>query len=116
MENRGKFHSSEYIAGKSMIIRPQIRTRSQGVGREPSRGDGRLTLMLPQWLALVVFLLLSSFTGGGSGPVPRPTRQVTVHPGDDIGRLVEQNQPGTEFRIQPGVYRLQLITPKEGDS
>lgn len=30
--------------------------------------------------------------------------------------MVRQNPPGTEFRIEAGVYRLQSIVPKEGDS
>ena len=30
--------------------------------------------------------------------------------------MVRQNRPGTDFRIRAGVYRLQSIIPKDGDS
>jgi len=72
--------------------------------------------MFTSSLALAAFLLLSFTTEGVSGPVPRPLPELTVHPGDDIGKLVQQNPPGTAFQIQAGVYRLQSIVPKDGDS
>ena len=91
-----------------MRIKSLIPTCPKRVGRNISTGGG--------WQALAVFLLLSSSTGAGRGPVPRPLPKLTVHPGDDISSLVQQNPPGTEFRIQAGVYRLQSIIPKDGDS
>ncbi len=42
--------------------------------------------------------------------------QVIVRPGDDIQKLVAENPPGTSFFITPGLYRLQSIRPKDGDS
>jgi hypothetical protein len=65
-------------------------------------------------LAFVIFLTLPS--QGPIGAAPTPSSTITVHPGDDIAQLVERNPPGTEFRVQAGTYRLQSISPKEGDS
>lgn len=66
-------------------------------------------------LCLLCFFLASMISAGMNGAAPPPPRQVTVHPGDDIMKMVGQYPPGTQFRIQAGVYRLQSITPKEGD-
>ena len=43
-------------------------------------------------------------------------QQVTVHPGNDIQALVSSHSPGTRFSITSGVYRLQSVKPKDGDS
>jgi hypothetical protein len=43
-------------------------------------------------------------------------REVVVRPGDNIEALVAAHPPGTAFRITTGVYRLQSIRPKDGDS
>ncbi len=51
----------------------------------------------------------------GSAASP-PQRQVIIHPGDDVAAIVDHNPAGTEFDIQAGVYRLQSIIPKQGDS
>jgi hypothetical protein len=67
-------------------------------------------------LALVAFLPLCLATEGANNASPRRNLQVIIHPGDDIMGEVEKNPPGTQFRITAGVYRLQSIIPKEGDS
>ena len=90
-----------------------IHIGSRRVAKDLANGCGRWTLLFSQVLALVVFLPLRSAMGGVSA---QPSREVAVHAGDDISRLVEQHPPGTEFRIQAGTYRLQSITPKDGDS
>jgi Right handed beta helix region len=41
--------------------------------------------------------------------------EVSVNPGDDLNQMVERHSPGTEFHLQAGVYRLQSITPRDGD-
>jgi hypothetical protein len=44
------------------------------------------------------------------------SQSVTIHPGDDIQRQVDDHGWGTTFVLTSGVYRLQSITPKNGDS
>ena len=41
---------------------------------------------------------------------------VVVRPGDNLQALVENHPAGTTFEITPGVYRLQSIRPKDGDT
>jgi Bacterial Ig domain/Right handed beta helix region len=42
--------------------------------------------------------------------------QVTVHPTDDVPRIVSSKPPGTTFVFTPGTYRLsQSIIPKDND-
>lgn len=43
-------------------------------------------------------------------------QQIEVRPGEDIQALVSKYPPGTTFQITPGVYRLQSVRPKNGDS
>jgi hypothetical protein len=75
-----------------------------------------MSWMLSLALASVAAVALGALSTGVSKALPSPTRQVIVHPGEDIMRLVEQNPPGTQFQIQADVYRLASITPKDGDS
>lgn len=44
------------------------------------------------------------------------TDKVMVHPGQDIQSLVAASPAGTVFSIAPGLYQLQSIRPKDGDS
>jgi len=44
------------------------------------------------------------------------SQSVTIHPGDNIQRQVDQHGSGTTFVLTSGLYRLQSITPKDGDS
>ena len=81
----------------------------------PPLGGCRQTSSRP-WLALGVAAFLVLAPGGVSGPVPPPSPEVALQPGDDINRLVETNPPGTHFRLRAGMYRLQSIIPRDGDS
>ena len=42
--------------------------------------------------------------------------QVTLNPGDNIQQAVDQNPENTTFLLNPGIYRLQSVQPKNGDS
>jgi Bacterial Ig domain/Right handed beta helix region len=43
--------------------------------------------------------------------------QVTLHPSDNVPKIVNSKPPGTTFVFTPGIYRLaQAITPKDNDS
>lgn len=44
------------------------------------------------------------------------TSSVTLSPGENIESVVSSSPTGTEFTFTPGVYRLQSIVPKDGDS
>ena len=44
------------------------------------------------------------------------TGKISVHPGDDIQKIVAAHAPGTSFVMSPGIYRLQSIQPKNGDT
>ncbi|HXH50644.1 MAG TPA: hypothetical protein VNM47_14985 [Terriglobia bacterium] len=44
------------------------------------------------------------------------TGEVIVHPGDDIQKIVAAHAAGASFVISPGIYRLQSIQPKNGDT
>lgn len=46
--------------------------------------------------------------------VGRPGGQVTLNPGDDLGKAAREHPAGTTFRLNPGVYRRQQIEPKDG--
>jgi hypothetical protein len=45
-----------------------------------------------------------------------PSEQVVVNAGDDLQNLVAKHASGTHFKLRAGIYRLQSITPKDGDS
>ena len=45
-----------------------------------------------------------------------PEFAVRLIPGNDIQAAVSANPPGTTFTFLPGVYRMQQITPKTGDT
>ncbi|MFZ1413421.1 MAG: right-handed parallel beta-helix repeat-containing protein, partial [Defluviicoccus sp.] len=40
---------------------------------------------------------------------------IVVRPGDDIQAIVDAHPAGTTYRLAPGVYRNQAISPKAGD-
>jgi len=64
------------------------------------------------------FLLLLSLcaVSRGANRLAVAGASVTVKPGDNLSALVQQQPPGTTFAIKAGVYRLQSIQPKSGDS
>jgi hypothetical protein len=41
--------------------------------------------------------------------------QVTLNPGDNVQAIVNANPAGTTYVFNPGVYRMQSISPKAGD-
>ena len=53
---------------------------------------------------------------GPRADVAAPSGSVELSPGDDIQAAVDANPPGTSFHLAAGLYRLQSIRPKDGDS
>ena len=51
----------------------------------------------------------------GPVPVDPPAGAVMLSPGADIQAAVNANLPGTTFFLQPGIYRLQGIRPRNRD-
>lgn len=43
------------------------------------------------------------------------SQAVRINPGDDIQFIIDQHPPGTLFYLRTGVYRLQSVTPRDGD-
>lgn len=41
---------------------------------------------------------------------------VTINPGDTIQAVVDANPPGTTYQFSAGIFRMQAIKPKEGDT
>ena len=41
---------------------------------------------------------------------------IVLHPGDNIASVVQNAPPSTTFNLTSGVYRLQQITPRDGDT
>lgn len=59
-------------------------------------------------------LVTSLHTAGGS---PRGgERTIAIKPGDNLSAIVDREAPETAFLIKAGVYRVQSIRPKDGDS
>ncbi len=58
-----------------------------------------------------LLVLLSSL----SVPIVKGAEVVSLAPGDNIQFVVDANPPGTTFVFQPGVYRLQSVSTKDGD-
>lgn len=52
---------------------------------------------------------------GDCDPVPPVLTGVAVNPGDDIQALITANPTNTTFVLASGTYRLQSLTPKNGD-
>ena len=50
-----------------------------------------------------------AYAGSGSG------REIRISSGTTIQDLVDANPPGTTFVIEAGTYRMQSVTPKNGD-
>src|SRR5579862_7615553 len=68
-------------------------------------------------LAAVIMLLAVSFAlAGATLSAPRRNGDVRVQPGDNLMEIVAKNPPGTTFRFAVGLYRLQSIVPKDGDT
>lgn len=70
-------------------------------------------------LALVSVVLCSPVTrttGGSSSGISDAAGVVTVNAGEDLQALAQAHPERTTFLLQPGVYRLQEVTPKDGQS
>lgn len=65
---------------------------------------GRLDRLVPPAFAMFAALALDGCS----------TVDVTVHPGDDLQQKIQSAGAGSVFRLSPGVYRMQSITPKDG--
>jgi hypothetical protein len=55
-----------------------------------------------------------------TGPSEAPEGAVVVNPGDDLGALVDQHDPGTTFWLAPGTHTLgtgefDQVIPQDGD-
>ena len=48
-----------------------------------------------------------------SEPAPL-SQEVAVKPGDDLAALARAHPPDTTFLLQPGIYRMQEVIPKDG--
>ena len=53
--------------------------------------------------------------GCGATSVGR-SATLTLDPGADIQAAVDSAEPGTTFLLNPGLYRLQSVKPRDGDS
>ena len=78
-------------------------------GKRSSIANGDCLAKLVLYTVLVVAILTQPFAGAS-------LQTVTVNPGDDLQQMVLSHPPGTSFELNPGVYRLQSIVPKDGDS
>jgi Right handed beta helix region len=68
---------------------------------------------------LLLALTASIGTADAAGvrhDVVRPRAAVQLSPGDDIQAAVDAHPPGTSFFLAAGVYRIQSVTTKTGDS
>src|SRR4051794_23369976 len=61
----------------------------------------------------VAVSLAVNFTGAPELPAGQTWRDVT--PADDLQALIKASPDGQAFRFAPGVYRLQSLTPKDGN-
>lgn len=72
----------------------------------------------PSYVLLTLLPGILALTGGriSTASLLLVSAPIAVTPADNIQALVDRNPPGTSFRISPGIYRLQTIVPKNGDS
>jgi parallel beta-helix repeat protein len=63
----------------------------------------------------VVIMLLCSCTHDASAGKSTNTTTVTLNPGDDIQAAVDASPAGTLVLLSPGIYRMQSVTPKDGN-
>lgn len=65
---------------------------------------------------LAVIILPNRFNNQRKEQAGALTGGITLNPGDDIQAVVNANPEGTTFNLNPGIYRLQTILPKNSDS
>jgi hypothetical protein len=68
---------------------------------------------VPDCTALLILTLLFSCFWSESNLA---ASQVTVYPGQNLASMVNSYPSGTTFLLQPGVYRMQSVVPKNYDS
>lgn len=57
-----------------------------------------------------------NFSVTNSDPLPGPTYDVELNPGDDIQAIINANGSGTSYLLKTGTFLNQTISPKTGDS
>lgn len=62
----------------------------------------------------VLFVLLA--TAGRTTDTTGNPASVALKPGDDLQKAVDRHPAGTTFSLQSGIYRLQSVKPKPGDT
>jgi hypothetical protein len=70
--------------------------------------------MTPPWVGLGGTWGLGEFSSDRK-PTGKSSRIVNIKPGKTIQDLVRANPAGTTFVLQPGVYRMQSVIPKNED-
>lgn len=94
-----------------------VRTKAKVWGSHRTAGQRKPSphglLRLPGW-AWILFL-------AGAGLLPAALlrsspQNVVVTPQDNLQSLVNSHPPGTSFTLSAGIYRLQSVVPKDGDS
>ncbi len=95
-----------------------MNAHSSGAGKHPrsDRRNRKIALTICLGVFLLGLLDLCPLDYRAVWAVPRDGRSMDVKPGDDLSALVERQPPGTTFLIKAGIYRLQSIRPKDGDS
>lgn len=76
----------------------------------------RLSLAgIPAALGFLLIALLASSCNQKPEAPDRSTNDVAVRVGDDLQALIDENPPGTTYRLLPGTHRLQSAVPHDGD-
>jgi hypothetical protein len=71
--------------------------------------------------AVAALVVVAVAAGAGAAAATRsratgPAAVVQLNPGDSIQAAVDASAPGTQFVLAPGLYRLQSVVPKAGQS
>ena len=74
--------------------------------------------MVRLWPPIISACCLSASAGAAASQDAQslPAAAVALSPGDDIQAAVDANPAGTTFSLAAGLYRLQSVRPKDGDS
>jgi parallel beta-helix repeat protein len=74
---------------------------------------------MPKIIALILAGTLAASAALAAGPrpiIPMPPGAIALSPGDDVQKAVGSNPALSTFFFKSGVYRLQSIHPKDGDT
>lgn len=84
---------------------------------EAGRTDRRGHRMRTVFAVLIAALIATAAQAAGPrADIRRPVGSIVLSPGDDIQAAVDANPAGTGFFLKAGVYRIQSVIPKRGDS